>query len=364
MSTTATKRMLSAYFQDIDPTLFLTSLFQLRPENIYESESVEIDIKRQTEKIAIAVQDLSVGGRWNSLDLSTNKEFKPPVYKEQFVLNAFDLIKRMPGQNPFENPVFLANLTTKFFDGMKAVSNKINRSIELQASQVLQTGVVTLNDAAGNAVYSIDYKPKSSHLPTAGNAWGGAGATPIADLTALGEEIRTDGLQNPDQTIFGVDAFEALMGDEEFRSRMDTRRVDLGQIASMAVPGNGGNYRGTLDLGNFKVDVWTYAGRYEDPTDDTNVIQFVDPSKVIMRASAGRLDATYGAIPNIASLLGMGRGLIPGLPSRFSNASAGVDLSTHAWISANGEQAFGQAGSRPLLIPTAIDTFGCLETNA
>lgn len=365
MSTSVTKRMLEAYFQDAPATMFLASLFQVRPENIHRSETVEIDIERSDEDISIAIQDLSTGARYNSKDLYTNKNFTPPIHKEKFALNAFDLIKRQPGFNPFEDVTFLRNLTRQFFSNMREIARKINRSIEVQASQVLQTGTVVLNDENGNAVYSINYSPKASHFPTAGTAWGSTGDTPIKDLNSLANEIRNNGLGDVDQGIFGEDAFEAMMENTDIQNRLDTRRADLGQIARMPVGGTrGGNFRGTLDMGNFKIDVWTYGGRYKDPQTG-NKVQFVDPSKVILRDSMGRLDATFGAIPNIARELGMNStSLIPGLPSRFPSVAAQSDLTTNAWISPDGEQAFGMVGSRPLLIPTAIDTFGCLETNA
>jgi hypothetical protein len=44
-STTATKKMLSAYFQEGPTTMFFTGFFQSPPENFYEAESVEIDVE-------------------------------------------------------------------------------------------------------------------------------------------------------------------------------------------------------------------------------------------------------------------------------------------------------------------------------
>jgi hypothetical protein len=39
-----------------------------------------------------------------------------------------------------------------------------------------------------------------------------------------------------------------------------------------------------------------------------------------------------------------------------------MDIQMNAWITADGETMMIQAGSRPLFIPTAIDTYGCLDT--
>ena len=108
----------------------------------------------------------------NSEDLYTNKGFKPPIHKEAIPINSYDLIKRMPGDSPFKEPDFRANVITRMFNGMTKVERKIRRSIEVQASQVLQTGQVTLTDYNGNALYTLDYKPKPSHFPTTGTSLG------------------------------------------------------------------------------------------------------------------------------------------------------------------------------------------------
>jgi hypothetical protein len=354
--------MLRAYEQMGQVTLFLSGFFLSPPENFHTSEEVEIDIERSDEDIAIVVTDLSTGHRMNTGDLYTNKSFKPPILKEAVPINSFDLIKRMPGQNPFESPDFRANVILRMFKNMAKVEKKIRRTMELQASQVLQTGTVTLKDENGVNLYVLDYKAKASHFPTAGTAWNAGGADISGDISALAEIIRNDGLSDPDQLIMGVDAFEAFIKDPEIQKRYDNRRIDLGTIAPMQMRGQGGSFRGIVEIGNYRYDIWTYGGRFKDPQTG-NKVQFITPSKVVVRASSGRLDATFGAIPNIGALLGsQASQLLPELPSRLPNAQGGMDLFANAWMSDDGEQLFGGVGARPLMIPTAIDTFGCIET--
>lgn len=362
MSGTTTKRLISAYNQMASPTLFLSGFFQSPPENFHTSEEVEIDIIRSDEDVSIVIQDLSTGYRMNSDDLYTNKGFKPPIHKEAITLNAFDLIKRMPGENPFESPDFRANIITRMFNGMTKIERKIRRAMEQQASQVLQTGVITLTDDAGTALYTLDYKPKATHFPTVAIAWDQGNAVIAEDINALTEVIRNDGLADPDQLLMGVDAFEAFIADDLIQKRFDVRRIDLGTIAPMEMRGNGGNFRGVVEIGNYRYDVWTYGGRFKDPQTG-NKVQYISPEKVVVRASGGRLDATFGAIPNIGALMGaQATNLLPELPGRVSNADGGMDLFTNAWLSPDGEQLFGGVGARPLMIPTAIDTYGCLDT--
>lgn len=362
MSNEITRRMLSAYFQEAQPTAFFSGMFAVRPGNIHTSEEVEIDIIRSEEDVSIAIQDLSTGYRMNSEDLYTNKGFKPPIHKEAVPINAFDLIRRMPGQNPFESPDFRANVITRMFRGMTKVERKIRRAIELQASQVMQTGVVTLTDINGTPMYELDYKPKASHFTTAGVSWATATlAQKIQDLTDLCDQIRSDGLADVDELDVGSAAWENLLQTAGFLDRLDVRRADLGSLTAFDRRGGGGVYRGTLTLGNYKVDVFTYNGRYKDPASGVST-PYLDPGKVVARVSTGRMDATFGAIPNIGALLGASGRLLPELPSRMSSAENGMDLHTNVWMTGDGEQLFGGVGARPLMVPTAIDTFGCHDT--
>lgn len=363
MSGTTTRRMISAYFQEAAPVAFFSGMFTARPENFHATEEIEIDIVRSEEDVSIVIQDLSTGYRMNSEDIYTNKGFKPPIHKEAIPLNSHDLIKRMPGQNPFESPDFRANVITRMFNGMRKVERKIRRAIELQASQVLQTGVVTLTDSAGVALYTLNYAPKATHFPTAGVSWAGATlAQKLADIQSLCNVVRGDGLVKPDQLIFGETAWENLISTTGFLDvRFDSRRADLGTISPAASVGEGGIYHGTIEVGNYKLDVFTCDGRYKDPQTGAST-QFMDPGKIVVRSSGGRLDATFGAIPNIGALLGAGNRLLPELPSRMTSAESRMDLFTNVWMSPDGEQLFGGVGARPLMIPTAIDTFGCLDT--
>lgn len=357
MSDAITKRMIAAYLQDRAPTLFLTGFFQTPPQNFHNSEEVEIDIMRGEEDVSVVIQDLSTGYRMNSADLYTNKSFKPPIHKEAAPINAFDLIKREFGQNPFENVDFQANATVRAFREFRKIENKIRRAVELQASQVLQTGTVTLTDSSGNSLYTIDYQPKNTHFVTTGTSWNAGGNDPLGDLNSLGQTIRADGLTDPDTLIFGDTAWDLFINNADVQTRLELRRGMLGEVAP-EVRGSGANFMGYIWIGNYRYSMWTYTGRYKHPQTGVSTA-YVEADKVIMMSSTGRLDGTFGAIPRIAP---PDSRALPFIPPRMADAQGGMDLFTNAWLSADGEQLFVGAGARPLMIPTAIDTFGCLDT--
>jgi hypothetical protein len=324
-------------------------------------ETVGIDVVRSGEDVSVVIEDLSTGYRMNSTDVYTNKEFKPPVHKEAIALNSADMLKRSAGENPFASADLRGRVISRLFAGMVKVEAKIRRAMELQASQILQTGILTLVDSSGNAVYTLDFKPKGTHFPNAALIWSNPASDKIADLRALGSVIRADGLTNPDQIIMGEGSWEEFIKDAAVQKRFDIRRMEIGTIAPMAMV-DGGEYRGTVEIGNYKYDVWTYGARFKHPATGVST-PYIANDKVVMRASTGRLDATFGAVPNIGRLLGAQSVVtLPELPTRISLPGRSIDLNTNVWVSPDGETLFGGIAARPLMIPTAIDTFGCLDT--
>lgn len=363
MSNNVTRHMIPVYEQMAGNLLmFFAGMFQSPAINFHTSEEVEIDIERGDEEISIVITDLSTGYRMNSADIFTNKSFKPPIFKEAAPLNSFDLINRMPGDDPFQSPNFRANIITRMMNQMVKVSKKIGRSIELQASQVLQTGTITLTDSNGVSLYTIDFQPKATHFPDSSVKWGETNWDAYADIDGLAQVIRNDGLGDCDQLIFGADAFEMFQTDTRFIAQLDNRRMERGNLSKPDLRGNGGTWQGTVSIGDNTYDMWTYGARYNHPETGTKT-RYMDPAKVIVRDSNGRLDATFGAIPNIGKALGaQPMNLLPEFPGRFSMPNGGMDLFTNVWVTPDGEQIFGGVGARPLMIPTAIDTFGCLDT--
>jgi len=360
MSDKSTTHMLRAYEQVAAPTMFLSGFFQTPANNFYTSESVEIDIVRGDEDVAVAIQSIGTGYRYNQEDQFTNKKFKPPVYDEAFPIDSFELLKRMPGQNPFQQPDFRADVITKVMRRMMKLEAKIRRAIELQASQVLQTGLATLNDSDGNAVYSIDYKPKATHFPTSAVAWDAAGATPLADLESLAKVIRSDGLTNPDTLVMSDSNFELLLKNEDVQKRFDTVNYTPGSLLASELRGSGGTFQGAIKIGSYRFELWTYNARYKDPQTGVSTA-YVTETSVMMLSSGARLDGTFGAIPNIGQAMGM-QSLVPELAPRLSSEAMGMDFSTNVWMTNDGRSLMGSVGTRPLMIPTAIDSFGCLNT--
>lgn len=355
MSDKSTIQLIDLYLEDASAPMFLSGFFRSPPQNFHTTEFVEIDIQRDGEDVAIAIQDLSLPANRNDSSVYSNKRLAPPIYDEEGAVTAFDMIQRVPGQNPFTNPNYAANATRQAFTIFRKLENKIRRAIELQASQVLQTGQLNLINKAGVVVYTIDFSPKNTHFVTP-TAWAANGSTgdPLADLASITNVIRRDGKREPKRATFGAGAFQRFLANAKVQTVLESRRGVLAEVAPVS-RGQGATFQGWVWVGHYRLEMWTYDGFYLHPQTGAQTT-FVGDNKVIID-SDGRLDLTYGAIPMIVA---PDQRALPFLPPRISSVSGGLDLTTNAWITPDGKRVMVSAGTRPLTIPTAIDTFGCL----
>lgn len=355
MSDNSTIQMIDMYLEESSAPMFLSGFFRSPPQNFHTTEFIEIDIQRDTEQVAVVIKDLSLPPNHNENTLYTNKRLTPPIYDEEGAVTAFDMIQRQPGQNPFQNPVYAANAVRQSFTIFRKLEGKIRRAIELQASQVLQTGQLSLIDKNGTVVYTIDFGPKGTHFVTP-TAWAANGATgdPLGDLESLATVIRRDGKVEPNQLIFGLGAYKRFLANSAVKDRLLQIRGAL-ITAAPAVRGMGATYQGSVWIGHYSFEMWTYDGFYQHPQTGA-FTPFVSDNKVIMKGP-GRLDLTYGAIPLIVP---PDQRALPFLPPRISSEGRGLDLTTNAWVTPDGKRVMVSAGTRPLTIPTAIDTFGCI----
>lgn len=361
MSDASTRRMIDMYMEEAEAPMFLSGFFATPPNNFHNSEKVEVDVQRDQEDIAIVIEDLSVGGRENENSRYTNKSLTPPIFKELGTVTAFDLIKRRAGQSDFADPNFAANATEQAFVIARKLERKIRRSIEMMASQVLQTGALTLIDSAGTALYNLDFLSKSTHKVTVSTTWATDGSTgsPLADLESLARVVRRDGHKNPTRLLFGSSAYQRLLANASVKARVDQLGIGIGAITPVA-RGQGATFQGWIWIGNYRFEMWTYDGYYKHP--QTGVLtDYIGADNVIMMCDGARLDLSYGAIP---TLLPPDPQVAAFLPPRMSSSELGLDLNMNAWVTENREHLKIQVGARPLTIPTAIDTFACLDVTA
>lgn len=339
---------------------FLQRFFTLKPGGIFNGKKVQIDIERYGEDVAVVVKHCT-GPNLNDFNQWTTKEFEPPEYSEGFPLDVCDLVNRLQGVDPYAsaNQGYTAKLMQKVTTGFMLVDAMIQRALELQASQILQTGTLSLTDKQGNVVYELDFKPKATHFPTVGTAWSNPAADALGDLASLAEVIRADGKIDPEILIFGTVAFKNFKNNTAVQAELDNRRINTGEI-NPEMRDSGATFQGFIWVGDYQMQMWTYPETYTHPQTGLPT-KYIEDDKVVMMSSNTRLDVTSARVPRLNSVDPRLEGM---LPDRITQTGrAGYDVSPYIWATPNGRVITGELESRPLLIPVQIDGFGCLDTN-
>jgi hypothetical protein len=350
---------LDFFTQRRSPNGFLQRNFTAKAGSTYSGRKVAIDVRRFGEQIAVVVQH-GTGPRLNDLDVFTTKEFEPPAYSEGVPYDVSMLLERMVGVDPYSAAYAddAAQLTAYMVDGFALMSDKISRSIELQASQILQSGVLSLVNADGDVLYTLDFKPKATHFPTTGATWAAGAGDPLGDIQALAKVIRADGKTNPDMLIMGDAALNNFLKNADVRAVLDNRRMQVGSV-NPRFENSGATYYGDVWAGAYRFEIWTYPETYEDPQTG-DVTEYVEPNNVIMMSSGARMDRVNARVP---LPLGPDPRVSGLLPSNLSQTGEnGFDLTPNVYCTPNGKQIMGELETRTLLIPVDIDSFGCLLT--
>ena len=346
------------YTQMRSPNSFLSRFFTVKPGGIYNGKKVIIDIQRFGEDVAIAITKCT-GPNLNDIDEFTTKEFTPPAYGEAFPVDVNELLERMAGVDPYTAAYteYSSQLMSIMAKGFMLIDEKIKRAVELQASQILQTGQLTLTNTSGDTVYTLDFKPKGTHFPTVGVSWSAVGAVPLQDLQSLADVIRSDGKIDPDMVIMGATALRNFLANDDVKEVLDNRRIDIGAIRP-EMRDSGATFYGFVWVGTYQIEIWTYPDTYKDPQTG-NPAKYIADDKVVMLSSRTRFDMTSARVP---LPLGPDPRVAGLLPDRISSRAEGYDVTPNLYASNNGKQIFGELESRPLLIPVQIDGFGCLDT--
>jgi hypothetical protein len=358
MSDDATIRLLKMYEDNALPTMFLAGLCQTPAENFHDSEKVEIDVRRSEPRIALPIPHISAGARKFESTKYVNKSYEPPVYDMETSLSAYSGLKRRPGQDPFQDVGFLQAIIKESFSNFRELEDLIRRAVELQVSQVLQTGAISLTDDAGAVLFSCDFTPKTSHMHTVSTTWATDGTTgnPLGDLAALAAIVRQDGKKNPNKLIFGTSAMQRFLANTDVKAQLDNRNMERGMIAPVSA-GGGATRFGRVWVGDYDFELWTYNETYLDPQSGLHV-PYIATDNVIMLSSDSRIDLTFGSLPMFVPPDARAAAF---LPPRMSMPGRGFDLTTNAWVTPDGKHLNLSGGTRPLVIPTALNTFARLN---
>lgn len=301
-SAVLTNALMVRYTERIRPTAFLQSFFT---SAFKPTKNVRISVRRGTKKIAVDVQRYS-DGQLNIMSFDDEKLFEPPHYHEYIILNNHALYDAMlglisatnSGVVPGDEAAFRANINailSDWSDQLDLIIDKIYRAVEKMCADIMDTGKILLTNHD-----SIDFKRKAGSLVAyaAGNDWSVNTVDPYETMKTACQWIRKNG--NSGATTFdmivGDEALSALLSNDLFVEKMDTRRMDLGMIGMAQQGAEGSTYHGQVSAGSYLVRIWGYDQYYNDGSSD---VPYVNPKKAIFIPADKQFDLAWALVPNL-----------------------------------------------------------------
>lgn len=352
----AAQTMIELYREMETPVGFLANFFKPRRRSTGTfGTTLNWDSKRFTDKIAGTI-DRRAGSNLNTNNRFSSKEAEVPDFAEAFAIDAADLLNRLAGQDPWSaaSTSFAARFAELATENMAQATGLIDRSVELMAAQVLQTGIVSLD---GAHPFTNDFAPKSSHFPTAAVAWSDVtNAVPLDNLEDLAHTIKTDSKKRVTRALFGRTALREFLKTDQVTEQASLRRIDLIAV-DPDIDNRGASRYGVITVGAYEIELWYYDDDHE-PWPTGTKVPYITTNKVILLPDDPFL--TVGSLmvpqvnrpdPRVAHLI---------MPP--TKSAMGYDLIPNVWTTPEGTVTYAGVRARVLMIPQGIDEFGCLTT--
>lgn len=264
----------------IGKTIVRLGLEGLFPRHTYNAEMLSIAVQRNRQLVAVDVQRCTDPIK-NTFSRATEKLFLPPYYKESFDFCKCDGYKTSYGAGEIPNGSTARNIARGALNELEAIRAKVERAIEIQRSQVLESGIVILKNGD-----SIDYKRKAASIKVATTPWTNhANSNPYQDIIDGMNFLRDEGQSTGSSinAIFGSAALTNFLSNEKVLKELDIRRIERINIVMPQFDNvTGMAFHGQFGAGDFVINIWTYNEQYLDPADNTTRKKYIGTNNVIL----------------------------------------------------------------------------------
>lgn len=268
----------------------------------FVTKTVEFDVVgRGNRKIAPFVNP-RIGGKAVDREGYRTKTYEAPEVSPMMITTAEDLLKRLPGENPYSGKDPNTRAAEQLARDMIELDELITRREEAMCAEALFTGKVTVKGEGYNEVIDFWNDLESGEKPekTLTTKWDAQGTTAkqiMSDLRSLRLEMIQRAGFTPSEIILGSKVLNTVLDKLMDAAVLDMRRVDMGQIEPSHLP-QGVVYWGRLkDCG---LDLYSYDNWYTDPETGKDVAM-VPEDKALLAAPGVRTMLAYGACGLIGS---------------------------------------------------------------
>ena len=272
---------------------FLTSF--LRPLT-HNTKDVMIDFVKDSQKLAPYIRDGQASTVSNRGGYSSRSVHCYDISLKR-TTTAFDVLKRLPGEAPVVQGAMSPNerAATLAAADMRDLMNKVYRTTEKMVSDAMFTGAISIKDAAGNNIDSVNFGGSATHNDATSKGWSSASYKGIvSDLDAAAVLISKDSGLTATDVVLGSTAAGYAMQNDHFLKQLDTKNLNIGQAElTVKLQGNGARLVGVIN----GLRVWRYDEVFQDAAG--NVQSMVPANKVLVLSSDMVATLHYGVTGDI-----------------------------------------------------------------
>lgn len=346
-----TKRIIAKFSDMQTPKMGLSGFF---PSVTTSDKMLSIEVERNRQLVAADVQR-GTDATLNTFDKYSEKIYIPPFYQEGFNFVDLDRYNVTFGNNNSPTQSDAMNMIVEADKRLRALKNKVERAIEKQRAEALQTGIVTLVNGD-----NIDYKRQANSIValTAGNRWNEGTSSPMGALGTGGRFLREEGLSagSTINVILGRDAFAAFMANDEVKAEADIRRIERINIGFPQLNNvTGLSFHGQISTFDFIINLWTYNDFYEEA--NGTKVPYIDPKNVIMVAEDFVANTGFAGVPAI--IRDMNNAEYPEYISQVES-----EFYVNNYIDPRKKAHMFEICSAPLAVPVSIDRIYTMQVLA
>ncbi len=327
------------------PAGFITALF-FADNKFSETKYVDVVVTKGGRKLAPYVSP-KVAGKVMRKEGGKVSTYEPPMLKPKFITDADSILEQQAvffgdGMDASERAV------EQLLKDEEEIKASISRTKEAQAVSLVTTGKFTAKGEGTEEEFDYGMDANNIEVLTGTALWTDAGSNPLKALSDWRTDIFKATGKNPNAVVMGVDVAEAFTSHDAVIKAFDTRSINVGELRPTPMTDEEGNeIAGVTYIGRITklgMDVYSYVDFVED---EDEVVQEVFPAdKLVMgRTNAGGHFA-HGAITDKKEL---GTEVFVG------------EVFVKSWQENDPDDEFIMGKSRPLAIPSDIDSFKCVK---
>lgn len=350
--------------QQVETKAFLSSYFKTTKRFVFKTgDKIITPFRLGKNKIAVAVTKWS-GPNFNEYHKSEVMEVDLANYSEAFPVTA-QMLENVPfGMTQFDAAQQEAYLRLADYiqEYVTDAEQMIRGALELQASQIFQTGKLDLADKDGNTIYTYTFPTPQSHFPTVGTTWDKTTAKPLDDLQALAKVIVSNGKVTVKDVVMNSTTFNLFINNKQVQEFGDFRRIVTVDINSTEMNQLGVALQGTVGIAGFNFNLWVYDEEFENPQTEL-MERYLKDNKVLMLPDVNspnvRLEHYFISTPLIRGADTVAAGVKAMAPASlpFDN---GPCLERNLYQTPDGRSLTLEYSGKNILIPTSFMVFGCL----